>query len=440
MVCTMASEIDTINSIKRRKIDGSVAACLVDLPIGILEHTASFLAAPSRALFAVAVALSNNENNLPGENYSSIAGSDWEALDFGEIEKELAARLSDDDISDVLQHIDAFNKLKRLRLTNCIKITGVGLEPLRGSTIIELVDLSLTDDGESPRLDPDPPISSELVLPILDSIVAAERCELKHLQFPHKFRTGRSTDSDFHAFILRYNEMRDNRDTIACLNCDVSLPCDLLRWIDTREDSKYYATHNHICYQCTGQYCYDCLDGDDDDDDDDDEVILRYCNACQRDYCKECMRVKECGLCKDDSCEHCARECNECNKTICIECIRREDCYSCSHCGVAYCISCNMMELGEGFVKYNCKECDKSCCNFCRLRKYQEGGSDICAECIKLLPHEVALVEQSRRLQEDVKHLQKENGELKDVNKELQDEIKVLNDKIKSMAVQGPGI
>jgi FtsZ-binding cell division protein ZapB len=425
--------MDTIDSIKRRKTDGSVAISLVDLPIGILDHTASFFAAPSRALFAVA--LFNNENYLPGENYSSIAGTDWEALDFAEIEKELAARLSDDDISDVLQHIDAVNKLKRLRLTNCINITGSCLEPLSGSTVVEQIDLSLTDDGESPVLDPDPPISSELVLPVLDSIVAAERCGLKHLQFPHKFRTGtgRSTDSDFHAFILRYNEMRDNRDSIACLNCDQNIPQDEFEWIDT-SGGDCYGTHNHFCYQCTKHYCYDCSD-----EDDDDEVILIYCKSCQRDYCKECMRVKECGLCKDDSCEHCSRECNECNKTICIECIRREDCYSCSHCGVAYCISCNMVELSEGFVKY-CKECNKCCCNFCRLRKYQEGGSDICAECIKLLPHEVALVEQSRRLQEDVKQLQKENGELKDVNKELQDEIKVLNDKIKSMAVQGPGI
>jgi FtsZ-binding cell division protein ZapB len=429
----MASKIMAPSS-KRRKTDQVVATCLGDLPVGILEHAASFLAAPSRAFFSVAL---TTDYDPPSDN-SSITGNDWDTLDFGEIEEELAMRLSDNDLSNVLQHIDAVNNVKRLRLTNCINITGSCLESLRGSKVVEKIDLSLTDDGESPVLDPDPPISSELVLPVLDSIVAAERCGLKHVQFPHKFRTGtgRSTDSDFHAFILRYNEMRDNRDSIACLNCGDNIHQDSMGWINTCIGREYYATHNHICYQCTRQYCYSCSD-----EEEDDEVILRYCKSCQRDYCKECRRVKECGLCKDESCERCSRECNECNKTICIECIRREDCYSCSHCGVAYCISCNTMELGaDVFVKYNCKECDKSCCNFCRLRKYQEGGSDICAECIKLLPHEVALVEQSRRLQEDVKQLQKENGELKDVNKELQDEIKVLNDKIKSMAVQGPGI
>ena len=232
---------------KRRKTEESVATYLRDLPIGILEHTASFLTPISRALFAVA--LTNNEkNNPPSENYSSIAGSDWlpidfgdietdlaaltnnennnlpnensyssiaaaddwSTLDFGEIEKDLAARLSDDDISAILQHIDAVNKLKRLRLTNCTKITGVGLEPLRGSTIIEQIDLSLTNDGESPRLDPEPSVSCELVLPILDSIIAehvlptldsiiARECALKYLQFPYKWRgSGRPADPEFH--------------------------------------------------------------------------------------------------------------------------------------------------------------------------------------------------------------------------------------------------
>ncbi len=68
---------------------------------------------PHTALFAVA--LSKN-THLPDENPSSIAGSDWETLDFGDIEKELAARLSDDDLSDVLQYIDAVNTVKRLKL------------------------------------------------------------------------------------------------------------------------------------------------------------------------------------------------------------------------------------------------------------------------------------------------------------------------------------
>jgi hypothetical protein len=203
----MASEeMATNNSSKRRKTEKGIGTCLSDLPIVILEHTAGFLAPPSRALFAVA--LFNNENNPPSENYSSIAGSDWDTLDFGDIEKDLAVRLSDDDISGILQHIDAVNKVKKIKMTNCTNITGVGLEPLRGSTIIEQIDLTLVGDGEDPTLlDPDPP-SCEIVLPILDSIIAAEGCSLKHLHFPYMWRKDRSTDTDFHAFIFRYNYNR----------------------------------------------------------------------------------------------------------------------------------------------------------------------------------------------------------------------------------------
>ena len=152
----MASVDSSSSSTNKRRRTATVATdnnnsglqeiYLSDLTIGILDHTASFLAPPSRALFAVAL---TNDNHKPNENSSSIAAADdWDILDFGEIEKELAARLSDYDISDVLQHIDAVNKLKRLRLTNCIKISGICLEPLRGSAVIEQIDLSLTDDGK----------------------------------------------------------------------------------------------------------------------------------------------------------------------------------------------------------------------------------------------------------------------------------------------------
>jgi hypothetical protein len=41
------------------------------------------------------------------------AGCGWDTFDFGDIEKELAEKLSDDDINDVMLHVDAANKVKR---------------------------------------------------------------------------------------------------------------------------------------------------------------------------------------------------------------------------------------------------------------------------------------------------------------------------------------
>ena len=73
---------------------------LADLPSAILTHTASFLAAPSRALFAIA--LDENSVITPNERSSAIVGNQWDTLDFGEIEKDLAENLSDEGIRDIL--------------------------------------------------------------------------------------------------------------------------------------------------------------------------------------------------------------------------------------------------------------------------------------------------------------------------------------------------
>ena len=175
-------------------------------------------------------------------------------------------------------------------------------------------------------LDPEPPISCELVLPILDSIIEQEYCVLKHLQFPYKFRKDRSTDSVFHAFILRYNEMREIRDTVTCLCCDLDLPENGTGWVHTRIMS-YYGLHNATCYQCTKHYCYNCLE------EDDEENCLRYCVGCERDYCRDCVKIDVCVSCDDFFCDYCTKvKCNVCNDTICNGCIGYGKAYGCPYC------------------------------------------------------------------------------------------------------------
>lgn len=109
-------------------------------------------------------------------------------LDFGKIGREHVVQLTDDGMNAILLCIDAVNNVRKLRLANCINITGAGLEPLRGSAIIEQIDLSLVGKHQSPVLNPEPPISCEFVLPILHSILGSGGCSLKHLQFPIKWR------------------------------------------------------------------------------------------------------------------------------------------------------------------------------------------------------------------------------------------------------------
>mmetsp|Transcript_3655 Transcript_3655/g.5283 ORF Transcript_3655/g.5283 Transcript_3655/m.5283 type:complete len:140 (-) Transcript_3655:249-668(-) len=131
--------------VKRRRLSAADSApqevrCLTDLPIGILGYAATFLAKPSKALFAVAL-LDEDSAVTSNERRTAIVGNEWGTLDFGEIEIELAAKLSDDDIEKVLLCIDAVNNVKRLNLTNCFKMTGTGLQPLRGSTVFEQISI-----------------------------------------------------------------------------------------------------------------------------------------------------------------------------------------------------------------------------------------------------------------------------------------------------------
>ena len=64
-------------------------------------------------------------------------------------DKLLVAKLSDDDIRGVLACFGAYCNITRVCFTNCARITGLGLVPLRGSTSIEMIDLSLVWNTQS---------------------------------------------------------------------------------------------------------------------------------------------------------------------------------------------------------------------------------------------------------------------------------------------------
>ena len=291
--------------IKRRKISEGLPPSqmggigLGDVPTEALQHVASFLAAPSQVMFGLHVAAA--EDMLLNKSSFAIAEElSWDTLDFGEIEKDVAWRLTDDDIKAVLRCIDAGNKVKRLRLTNCVNITGSGLEPLRGSEVIEQIDMSLVGDHVEPipletwhpplclaeltgfcrpSVSPvcfqiDPLLSRELVLPVLDSIISREGCSLKHLQFPkldglcHQSSWEgyqKMADSIYHewlphplfaGFLTRYTDYMMSRG-ISCAKCSQNLPSNGEQWFgNDRELGFKFFNQNHTCSKCLKNYCY----------------------------------------------------------------------------------------------------------------------------------------------------------------------------------------
>ena len=93
-----------------------------DLTDAILANVARYLAAPSAAMFSIAVTQDGASSNwVPTQTSNAIISAaastsnnnneqQLQVLDFGDIEKDLAAKLSDEDIRDVLLCIDSQNK------------------------------------------------------------------------------------------------------------------------------------------------------------------------------------------------------------------------------------------------------------------------------------------------------------------------------------------
>ena len=74
-----------------------------DLPIGFIVDVSAYLAKPSRAILAVAFSASSswqNDNLMHRQSPISkaiVSAQQWDILDFEDVEKELANKLTDDD-------------------------------------------------------------------------------------------------------------------------------------------------------------------------------------------------------------------------------------------------------------------------------------------------------------------------------------------------------
>jgi hypothetical protein len=359
----------------------------------------TFLAAPSRALFAASL---DGSSNITGDN-------DWEVLDFGDIEKGLAQRLSDDDISAVLKYIDAVHNVKKLKLTNCTNLTGVGLGPLRGSIIIQQIDLSLVGKHQSPEIDPEPPISCEAVLPILNSIISQDRCVLKHLQFPYKWQRAEE-QQQFVTFLTRYNQMLRSRGDVHCLRCNENLPRHGQQWIYTN------GRQNYTCYECLKNYCDEC-----EDDDDGDVLLLPCCQECGRMYCQQCERMNCCGIndyeCRKYFCVDCveAKECAVCTSSACKQCVVSKDagieCFG--GCGRYLCRDCLDYNMDLSHWRRDCECCGKSFCPDCESERRGriEGVVVPCRGCVQL-GHPV-LAKEIKQLKSEVKDLKEQIEKMK---------------------------
>lgn len=229
--------------------------------------------------------------------------------------------------------IDAQNKTKSLKFTNCIGITGSGLEPIRESTVLERIDLSLVGDHESPAIDPEPPISAETVTPILENILNTENNSLIHVQLPKKWR---ETESDIMSdFMENMDTVLNNRRIQCSKGCGICEGDDLYPLVEKHEQHPEYGINAITCYQCMKHYCSNCSRN----------CLIDMCQCCEKVYCEDCNKV--------DWCDEC--NVNNNRTTSCRACDALQ---VCDECGIGYCPDCH--------ISYKtCQYCEKECCWQC---------------------------------------------------------------------------
>lgn len=384
-----------------------------DLPDGFLADVAKYLPTPSRAIFAVAMTAPSSswrEFNWGHRQPPSVTSkaiiltSDWGVLDFAEVERSLAKKLTDDDLGAILGCIEAAEAsnwwvhfwslrgeaalqvlargvtfIKTLKLTGCVNIVGHGLEPLRRCTRLEQIDLSLVKQHESPEISTvglgrGPLISARACIPILDSIISTEGNNLKHIQFPKKWRR-RGTYVVVSDFLHKYNALLENRG-LSCSRCTMR--------IENSESGFEYesGSQRYTCYKCTQHFCDTCRDEDGD-------PFLWYCFNCEKNYCSDCVEASDRGFCwcENPLCKECEKACDCCEDSVCAECVNVCECCGCAQCEhcapYAKCENCprvNCEECFDGnrYTVNHCDICGRTLCSDCRVGDCKEKGRHEC--------------------------------------------------------------
>ena len=272
----------------------------------LLVSISSYLPETSVALFASVFSTSDITTTTPSTTSLAIVSScisNWEVIDFLDIDRELRMRLSDDDIGGLLFCIDAVHKVRRLKLTHCFQITGKGLDHIRNSVVLEQIDLSLAGQSESLDDDIEIQISEEDTLPILLNLIGQADTSLKQLQFPQKWRDEKS--DMFCRFLRNYNRVLNSRRS-PCIseNCHGNGTCQ--NDLELSVEDILFGIQKLTCCECLEMIC---------------------CRECQT----ERLDPSTCSGCKQTFCWGCEQPGN-----IIYHCEGREGCQvkSCGSCGL----------------------------------------------------------------------------------------------------------
>ncbi len=273
----------------------------------------------------------------------------------------------------ILVCIDAKNKLKRLNLTNCFNVVGHGLEPLRSSTVLRILDLGLYRHFETPfRLKGAPKysfrkikLSEGPVCDIADSILREDRMSFKRLQYPYEW--------------YRKNELGRDGNISGIAFCDVD---KLMR---TERIKEFVEGHDDAIlnlFSCCVYFNYDSRD--------------TFCSQIRKGsdwYGYDLEMTDKCTRCFE---KHFA-VCYHCDEILCIQCAHSNGCIDCK---AIYCLRCR--NEGNSDVEF-CRNDDcrlsEWICKECRLDRCRYEGNN--CECCRSMALDT-LLDEKNELQEQL--------------------------------------
>ncbi|KAL9186227.1 hypothetical protein ACHAXT_005465 [Thalassiosira profunda] len=386
---------------KKEETAGEVEAKLpiFDLPEAIVQNVAIFLPKTSAGFLAVAMTASPTTwgdsdwqleptaaSKAIVSAYANEHGKDvWDIIDFEDIrgtlrksfrvgdnrfvqEKDLAPELDDNDIGALLACIGATHIVRRIKLTGCTKVLGHGLEPLRGSMVLEQFDFSLVAQHGDPNW-VHGVLSEEAVAPILSSIVQKEGNSLKHIQLAADWVLNETEikNAALKQCLEDFNDSLNSRP-FGCSGCG----SDRDGCLGTGGDDDWFAywpkdepkDHSAVSGYSGVPPAHCCICGTDEDN---------FNN--NSDYCTGCSKFDACTTCNDIVCYECSA--CDCDWPSCSNCV-----LGCAHCDEVYCTHCQTYtKETEGNDLFSfCDRCQEPFCLDC-VPKVFEDESKLCLKC-----------------------------------------------------------
>jgi hypothetical protein len=366
--------------VKDKELESSATYHLEALPHSLLAEISTFIGANgggsnagSDVLLAVALTASqsswgkcqcavNTQQQLLSPASKAVLSfhstDDWgkrfEKFDFGHYQKECwPNKLNDIDLKAILICIDAKNNTKSLKLTGCPNISGRGMEPLMGCTVLERIDLNMGTRAMSTE---DIGLSEAVVLPMLRTFLG-QQSSLRHVNLPLQWKKEKS--SELTAFLGEYNEFLESLQ----LSCQ-QRHCENESEMGMHVSGDRYGIQCATCFNCLKHFC---VEEDCGMEFVDPNPSFEFCPKCQKYFCNACNHIQVCVRCPESSCFGCfgVHLCQRCYSSFCMSCKMVS---FCSKCFTSTCIDCEFQQF--------CSKCYKTECNDCSEMIF-------CAECYK---------------------------------------------------------